>query len=69
MVPAQLLVMTGVYGTTWSAIRRGATPLPWMALALFAFSMTTLYPVHYLYYDVLLLLVSGAIVETLGTSR
>jgi len=37
-----------------------------MALALFAFSMTTLYPVHYLYYDVLLLLVSGAIVETLG---
>ena len=67
VVPAQLLVMTGVYGTTWFAIRRGAAPLPWMALALFAFSMTTLYPVHYLYYDVLLLLVSGAIVETLGT--
>ena len=67
VVPGQLLVMTVVYGTTWFAIRRGAAPLPWMALALFAFSMTTLYPVHYLYYDVLLLLVSAAIVETLGT--
>ena len=66
VVPAQVLVMMGVYGATWPAIRRGATPLPWMALALFAFSMTTLYPVHYLYYDVLLLLVSGAMVETLG---
>ena len=66
VVPAQVLVMIGVYAATWPAIRRGATPLPWMALALFAFSMTTLYPVHYLYYDVLLLLASGAIVETLG---
>ena len=66
VVPAQVLIMIGVYAATWPAIRRGATPLPWMALALFAFSMTTLYPVHYLYYDVLLLLASGAIVETLG---
>ena len=62
VVPAQLLVMAGVYGASWHAMRRGAAPLPWMALALFAFSMTTLYPVHYLYYDVLLLLVSGAMV-------
>ena len=66
VVPVQALVMIGVYGVTWPAIRRGAAPLPWMALALFAFSMTTLYPVHYLYYDVLLLLVSGAIVDALG---
>lgn len=66
VVPAQVLAMIGVYGASWLAIRRCATPLPWMALALFAFSMTGLYPVHYLYYDVLLLLVSGAIVETLG---
>jgi hypothetical protein len=66
VAPAQVLIMIGVYAATWPAIRRGATPLPWMALALFAFSMTTLYPVHYLYYDVLLLLASGAIVETLG---
>jgi hypothetical protein len=66
VVPAQVLVMIGVYAAAWQAIRRGAAPLPWMALALFAFSMTTLYPVHYLYYDVLLLLVCAAIVGTLG---
>ena len=67
VVPAQVLVMLVVYAATWPAIRRGAAPIPRMAIALFAFSMTTLYPVHYLYYDVLLLLASGAIVETLGT--
>jgi hypothetical protein len=65
VVPAQVTVMTAVYGATWPAIRRGLRPLPWMALALLAFSMTTLYPVQYLYYDVLLLLVSGAMTETL----
>jgi hypothetical protein len=64
VVPAQATVMTAVYLATWPAIRRGLRPLPWMALALLAFSMTTLYPVHYLYYDVLLLLVSGAMIET-----
>ncbi|MGH9140732.1 MAG: hypothetical protein ACRD2I_06280, partial [Vicinamibacterales bacterium] len=65
VVPSQLLAMAGAYLAAWRAIRRGAAPLPWMAFALFVFSMTTLYPVHYLYYDVLLLLVSGAIVGTL----
>ena len=67
VVPVQVVVMIGVYALTWPRIRRGVPPLPWMALALFVFSMTTLYPVHYLYYDVLLLLVSGAVVETLET--
>jgi hypothetical protein len=65
VAPAQVAVMTGVYGVAWLAIRRGLPPLPWMALALFAFSMTTLYPVHYLYYDVLLLLAAGGLAETL----
>ena len=68
VVPAQLLAMGGVYAAAWRAIRRDAPPLPWMALALFAFSMTSLYPVHYLYYDVLLLLISGALVGTLGSA-
>jgi hypothetical protein len=67
VVPAQLLVMAGVYGVAWQAIRRGAALVPWVALALFAFSMTTLYPVNYLYYDVLLLLVSGVLVDALGS--
>jgi hypothetical protein len=68
VVPAQVVTMIGVYAAAWQVIRRGAAPIPWMAFALFAFSMTTLYPVHYLYYDVLLLLASGAIVETLGSA-
>lgn len=42
-------------------------PLPWMALALFVFSLTTLYPVHYLYYDVLLLLAADAVSGTLDS--
>jgi hypothetical protein len=64
-MPVQGVVMIGVYLATWPAIRRGARPLPWMALALLAFSMTTLWPVYYIYYDVLLLLASAALVETL----
>jgi hypothetical protein len=67
VVPTQLLVMAGVFAVAWQAVRRGAAPLPWMALALFAFSMTTLYPVHYLYYDVLPLLVCGVIVGALDS--
>ena len=54
----------GVYIASWLAIRRGRRPLPWLALALFAFSMTTLWPVIYLYFDVFLLLVSGALADT-----
>jgi hypothetical protein len=71
VAPVQVLAMIGVYAAAWRAIRRGFPPLPWMALALLVFSMTTLYPVHYLYYDVLLLLISGAIVETVegGAAR
>jgi hypothetical protein len=49
--------------SAWLAIRRGARSLPWMGLALFAFSMTSLWPVYYIYYDVLLLFVSAAMVE------
>ena len=63
---AQLMVMVLTLAGAWLAIRRGARPLPWMGLALFAFSMTSLWPVYYIYYDVLLLFVSAAIVETLG---
>jgi hypothetical protein len=63
---AQLTLMLLTCAAAWLAIRRGARPLPWMGLALLAFSMTTLWPVYYIYYDVLLLLVSAAIVETLA---
>jgi hypothetical protein len=68
ILPSQLLAMLVTYAAGWHAIRRGASPLPWMALALFTFSMTTLYPVHYLYYDVLLLLVCGALAAIPGSN-
>ncbi len=62
----QVIAMTIACAAAWQPIRRGAAPLPWMALALLAFSMTTLWPVNYIYFDVLLLFVSAAIAETLG---
>jgi hypothetical protein len=63
---AQLMLVTATGAAAWLAIRRGARPLPWMGLALLAFSMTSLWPVYYIYYDVLLLFVSAAMVETLA---
>ena len=68
VVPIQFAAMLAAYAAAWVALARGRPALPWMALALFAFSMTTLYPVHYLYYDVLLLLVCAAVAETLRTA-
>ena len=65
----QAIVMAITYAAAWRAIARGARPLPWMALALLAFSMTTLWPVAYIYFDVLLLFVAAAMADTLGRSR
>jgi hypothetical protein len=61
--PAQAIAMLAVYGAAWRAIRDGRRPLPWLGLALLAFSMTTLWPVIYLYFDVFLLLVCGALAD------
>jgi hypothetical protein len=60
----QIAVMLAVYATSWMAIRRGKPALPWMAMALLAFSLTTLWPVVYVYFDVFLLLAAAAIAET-----
>lgn len=65
VVPVQIAALTSVYTLAWRALVRGSRPVPWMALALMAFSMTTLWPVYYIYLDVFLLLASAAIVETL----
>ncbi len=62
----QVAVMAGVYVLAWRALQRGAALLPWCVLALLAFSMTTLWPVYYLFFDVLWLLVSAAFALTLG---
>lgn len=54
LVQGALLIAT--YALAWRALRRGGRPEPWMALALLIFSMTTLWPVIYLYFDVWILL-------------
>jgi hypothetical protein len=64
----QIAVLLALYTGIAVALRRGRRPLPWMALSLFAFSMTTLWPVVYLYFDVSVLLVCGALSE-LPSSR
>jgi hypothetical protein len=69
VVPAQLAAMAGVYVAAWFAIRRRRRPIAWMVCALLVFSMTTLWPVLYIYFDVVLLLASAALAETIGASR
>ena len=60
----QIVVMLAVYAIAWWAIRHDRPPLPWMALSLLAFSMTTLWPVTYIYFDVFLLLICAALAGT-----
>jgi hypothetical protein len=55
----QLVSLSIVYAFAWRALRRGARPEPWMVLALLVFSMTTLWPVTYLYFDVWVLLIGA----------
>lgn len=62
----QVAVMAGGYMLAWRALRRGAALLPWCVITLLAFSLTTLWPVYYIYFDVLWLLVSAAFAVTLG---
>jgi hypothetical protein len=57
----QLASLGITYGFAWRALRQGARPEPWMALALLVFSMTTLWSVIYLYFDVWVLLTSALV--------
>jgi hypothetical protein len=59
----QAFLMLAVYIVSARAIRAGRRPVPWMALALFAFSVTSLWPVIYLYFDVCILFVCAAVAE------
>ena len=68
VIPVQIGMLIVIYSGAWIAIRRGRPAAPWMALALLAFSMTSLYPVYYLYYDVLLLLACAALADVLDAS-
>ena len=60
----QALAMVAVYTAAGRAIKRGAPAVPWMALALLAFSATTLWPVIYIYFDVFFLLVCAALAQS-----
>ena len=62
----QVFVMLVVYSLAWLDLRRGGSVLAWLAAALLAFSMTTLWPVNYIYYDVFLMIASGFIAEELA---
>jgi hypothetical protein len=68
----QAVVMLAVYAAAWRAIRSSRTSmlgLPWMGFALLAFSMTTLWPVTYIYFDVALLFICAALDETAWVHR
>jgi hypothetical protein len=60
----QIATMAGVYVVSWRLARRGRAPIALMTFALLAFSMTTLWPVTYIYFDVLLLAAAGVLADT-----
>jgi hypothetical protein len=52
----QAAALAVVYIAAWRRLARGARPEPWLALALLVFSMTSLWPVIYVYFDVFVLI-------------
>ena len=62
----QLAVLTAFYVMARWALTRGVRPEPLAAAALLLFSMTGLWPVLYLYFDVWLLFAAGFAAATLG---
>jgi hypothetical protein len=61
--PLQAAATIAVVAASWRSIARGADPLAWMAASLLAFSATALWPVHYMYFDVLLLWTAALLVR------
>lgn len=58
-----------VYTAAWRRIARGARPEPWLALALLVFSMTSLWPVIYVYFDVFVLVAAALASSVLAQSQ
>ena len=52
---SQVFALASVYLLAWRSLRVGGRPGPWCCLALLAFSMTTLWPVWYIFLDVFVL--------------
>jgi hypothetical protein len=61
--PVQTVAMLAVAAATWIRLRRGDDASVWAAFGLLVFSMTTLWPVVYVYFDVFLLFASAAVVR------
>jgi hypothetical protein len=61
----QLAVMVIVYGAAWRGLTARQNPEPWLAFALLVFSLTTLWPVIYLFFDVWVLTASALAVTNL----
>jgi len=59
----QVVAMAGVYAACWILLRRGRSPIASMGAALLAFSMTTLWPVTYIYFDVFVLFAAGVLAD------
>ncbi len=59
----QLAVLLLVYVACWFGLRARRAPVRLMTFALLAFSMTTLWPVTYIYFDVLLLLTASVLAD------
>lgn len=55
--PAQVLSLTVVYALAWLGIRARQAPAPWLVASLMVFTMTSLWPVLYTYFDVWILAV------------
>jgi hypothetical protein len=65
----QAVGMVAVYALAWRAMGRGARPEPWLALALLIFSMTSLWPVIYVYFDVFILIAAALVASVLAPGR
>jgi hypothetical protein len=59
----QIAAMLLTAAVTWTRLRRGDDPVMWAGFSLLVFSMTTLWPVVYVYFDVFLLFVSAVLVH------
>jgi hypothetical protein len=61
--PFEWLAMLATYFACWQLMRRRRAPIASMGFALLTFSMTTLWPVTYVYFDVFLLFAAAVIVD------
>lgn len=67
--PVQVMALGLVYAAAWRGLRRGDPVEPWMAATLLVFSATALWPVIYIYFDVLVLILAALAVHAIAVER